>query len=261
MNSCLYECEVMHHRLAPKEHRFSYSIFMFYIDLDEIELLHQKNLLFSRNRFNWFSLRDNDHLQFSKPNEKSIKENIIEYLASQHIELEGGKIMLLTNVATLGYTFNPISIYLCFDAEQKPVCAVAEVNNTHDEMKLYVLSGDHLHQQTFRRLVAKYFYVSPFADLDSSFEFIFTIPDETVNMRVDDYQHGKRFLLSSLKGKRKVFKDSNLLWYGLRFPFVTIKIITLIYWQALLLMIKGIPHQKKNFNPHMQRDLYSTKKM
>ena len=37
MNSCLYACSVMHHRLSPKEHRFRYRIFMLALDLDEID--------------------------------------------------------------------------------------------------------------------------------------------------------------------------------------------------------------------------------
>lgn len=264
MTSCLYECEVMHHRLSPREHKFSYKIFMFYINLDEIDIVHEQHLLFSRNRFNWFNFRDRDHFNFSNKEstnkKQSIKENIVEYLKSQQVEWRDGTIMLLTNVSTLGYSFNPISIYLCFDEQQTPICSIAEVCNTHSEMKLYLLNSNHLQHETFRRLLPKNFYVSPFADLDSSFDFIFNVPNDSLFMRVDDYQKGKRFLISALRGKQKKLNDVNLLWYGFRFPFITIKIIVLIYWQALVLYFKGIPYQKKNFNLHMQRDLYSTKK-
>ena len=37
LRSALYECDVMHHRLEPKEHHFRYRIFMFALDLDEID--------------------------------------------------------------------------------------------------------------------------------------------------------------------------------------------------------------------------------
>ena len=47
MNSCLYECAVMHHRFAPKVHHFSHDIFMFYLDLDELEIVAKKILPFS----------------------------------------------------------------------------------------------------------------------------------------------------------------------------------------------------------------------
>jgi uncharacterized protein len=61
MNSCIYKCSVMHHRLAPKEHKFSYDVFMFYIDLDELELLSKTNWLLSWNRFNLFGFYNKDH--------------------------------------------------------------------------------------------------------------------------------------------------------------------------------------------------------
>jgi len=61
-NSCLYECSVMHHRLAPKKHFFQHAIFMFYLDLDELDSIARKTFLFSRNRWNLYTFRDDDHL-------------------------------------------------------------------------------------------------------------------------------------------------------------------------------------------------------
>src|ERR1051325_1764796 len=114
MNSCLYRTKVMHHRLEPKQHRFHYNVFMFYIDLDEIGLLSKKILLISRNRFNVFNFRDKDHLQLPKENPdktKSIKEHIKDYLKQNGIGLKDEKIFLLTNLCTFGYQFNPVSFY------------------------------------------------------------------------------------------------------------------------------------------------------
>ena len=86
MNSCLYRCEVMHHRLFPTEHKFRYNIFMFYIDLDELEMLGKTLLFFSNEHFNWFNFRKEDHLQFPLGrghNDKTVKQNVQEYLLSQ----------------------------------------------------------------------------------------------------------------------------------------------------------------------------------
>ena len=49
MNSCLYKATVMHHRLAPKQHRFHYQVYLFYLDLDEIDMLSGKLRWMSRN--------------------------------------------------------------------------------------------------------------------------------------------------------------------------------------------------------------------
>jgi uncharacterized protein len=264
MNSCLYRCEVMHHRLFPKKNRFEYSIFMFCFDLDELDILHKKLWIFSRNRFNFFTFRDKDHLQFPLGegyNSKTVKQNITGFLFSHDIKLEDGKILLVTNTSVLGYSFNPISFYLCFDAIGNPVCAVAEVCNTHGEMKLYLLDNSCLSVNTFQQKASKNFYVSPFISLSSAFDFVFKIPGEHLHMRVDDYEDNKRVLLTSLTGQKKQLTDLRLLWYALRFPLITVKIITLIYWQAFLLYLKKIPFQRKHVNVHLQQDAHRYKNL
>src|SRR5471030_2335751 len=101
MNSCLYKAKVMHHRLAPKVHSFHYEIFMFYLDLDEIDDLHQQLKFMSRNKFNLFNFRDKDHLQLpmEQPDtSKNIRQHITHYLHEHGVEIGNGRIMLLTNL-------------------------------------------------------------------------------------------------------------------------------------------------------------------
>ena len=91
MNSCLYECDVMHHRLEPKVNQFRYRIFMFSLDLDEIDSLRIPFL--SRNRWNLYEFRDRDHLTIEGLETKSVKENVIGYLALNGIQFPpGGRI-------------------------------------------------------------------------------------------------------------------------------------------------------------------------
>ncbi len=51
-------------------------------------------------------------------NNRSVKENILLYLKEQGVTKNVTSIRLLTNVSTLGYSFNPISFYLCFDENE-----------------------------------------------------------------------------------------------------------------------------------------------
>jgi DUF1365 family protein len=249
----------MHHRLSPKEHRFHYSIFMFYLDLDEIDGLSKRLKFMSRNRFNLFNFRDKDHLQLPKENpdtSKNIRQHITNYLLQNGVDIGNGRIMVLTNLSTLGYQFNPVSFYFCYNEQNNPVCSVVEVCNTFMEMKPYFLGADTKQGDEFKLNTAKYFYVSPFIDMDTNFDFDLRVPDEKLQLRIDDYdKEGKRFFISTLSGKRKPLTDANLFLYFISFPLITLKVIGLIHWQALKLWLKKIPYHKKEADKHLQKDV------
>jgi len=259
-NSCLYKAKVMHHRLAPKVHRFHYEVFMFYLDLDEIDKIAKRMKFMSRNRFNLFNFRDKDHLQLPKENpdtSKNIRQHITTYLQSNGVNIGNGRIMVLTNLCTAGYQFNPVSFYFCYDEQGQPTCSVVEVCNTYLEMKPYFLGVDTRQGDEFKYHTAKYFYVSPFMDMDTSFDFDLHIPGKKLQLKIDDYdQDGKRFFISTLSGVRKPLTDASLLLYFFSFPLITLKIIGLIHWQALKLWLKKIPYHKKEANKDLQREVY-----
>lgn len=249
----------MHNRLEPKKNRFHYDVFMFCLDLDEIDSVAKKMRLMSRNKFNFFTFRDKDHLQLpqgSPDTSKNVKAHIIDYIKQNGVDIGKGKIMLLTNLCTLGYQFNPVSFYYCFDEVGEPQCAVVEVCNTFHEMKPYFIGKEQLKDNKFHLNTTKYFYVSPFIDMDTNFDFNLHIPGEKLNIRIDDYKEGTRFFISTLTGKRKALTDARLAWFLLRFPFITLKVISLIHWQALILWLKKIPYYKKSEKKDLQREVY-----
>lgn len=240
----------MHHRLEPLKNRFVYNVFMFAVDLDEVDTLHSRLWFFSRNRFNLFQFRDRDHVNYGKPH---LKENIVAYLRQHGIELNNGRIILVTNLRTFGYVFNPVSFYFCFDENNSPVCAIAEVGNTFGELKPYLLRTQNRTETGFRATMQKYFYVSPFIDLDTFFDFQLNIPGEKLHIVINDYNDGKKIFLSAVTGIRKPLTDARLLWYTIRFPFITLQVITLIHWQALKLYLKKLPYLKKDDHPELQK--------
>jgi len=260
INSCLYRARVMHHRLSPKKHQFHYNIFMFYLDLDEIDALSSKLWWMSRNRFNLFNFRDGDHLQLPIENPdktKNTRQHITSYLAENGVEIGNGRIMVLTNLCTLGYQFNPVSFYYCFDETGSPVCAIAEVCNTFHEMKPYFLGTASPASNRFRLNTRKDFYVSPFIDLDTSFDFRLDIPDQKLKVKINDYdKDGNLFFLSSLAGTKAKLTDANLLIYFCSFPLITLKIIILIHWQAFLLWSKKFSFIRKSDNPILQKEVF-----
>lgn len=253
-NSALYSCEVYHARSEKLKRRFKYRTFMFYIDLDEFSAISNKIWLVSHNRFNYFNFRDKDHLQLKPGKVQSVRSQIESFLFQNDITQKPRKICLLTNLCTLGYQFNPVSFYYCFDENENAFACIAEVNNTFGEMKLFLLDSKSLERNVFKERKKKFFYVSPFIDHDVDFDFHLSVPDKELYNRIDDYKGDKRIFTASLQGKKSKLSNANLAKFILRFPIMTLTVIFLIHYQALLLLLKGVPYFKKNENIHLQQN-------
>jgi DUF1365 family protein len=271
MQSCLYECHIMHRRFAPKAHRFLYRIFLFAIDLDELDALHRRLAFFSVNRPNIYAFRERDYLPTGEPLHNSrtaapapaiaaasLKERVTAFLAANGVDLAGGRVMLVTLPRVFGYLFNPVSFYFCYDRSGAPVATLAEVTNTFKEMKPYVLgpptqagTGD-----AFRLRTPKYFYVSPYSEVDVDFDFILHPPAARLSIRIDDYVGPSRTLTSMLTGERRELTNARLAWFTLKYPLITLRVISLIHWHALLLWMKRVPWFAKSARADDQRALH-----
>ena len=62
-----------------------------------------------------------------------------------------------------------------------------------------------------------------------------------------------------LSARKKKLTSLRLLNYFLKFPLLSIQVISLIHWQALKLWLKGVKYIPKNENLHLQKDIYYTK--
>ena len=256
MNSCFYECDVFHRRLRPKQHEFLYRVFYFYLDLDESEEAAGKLKIFSVNRPNIYSLHDKDHFQYEKTI-RPIATNVREFLERSGCPLEpGGSIRMLCFPRFLGYVFNPITIYFCFTADGRPHAGVVEVGNTFRELKPYLVPRASDGKCDFEVRVPKEYYVSPFSPVDLDFHFRLHLPDGQLRVFIDDHDAGGKVLLSTLTGKRRELTLANLAKFTARFPFITLKVIGLIHWQALRLWLKRIPFFWKETRAEDQRGVF-----
>ena len=296
LNSCFYECSVLHHRFAPKAHRFVYRIFLFAFDLDELPELHRRLPLFSLNRPNLFSFRESDFLPTSEPlhnpsssapgtrnpETRNLKARVLAHLAAHGVDLTGGRVVLVTLPRIFGYLFNPVSFYFCYDRAGACVASLAEVTNTFKEMKPYFLgpdtrtpsdaasaksvsdpstlnsqhSTDRASSAVFHRRTPKHFYVSPFSDVDVAFDFTLRTPGERLSIQIDDYVGAERTLTSTLAGPRRALTSARLAWFTLKYPLLTLRIIALIHWHAARLWLRRLPWFAKSARPGDQRDLY-----
>jgi hypothetical protein len=244
----------MHDRQSPKRYKFVHKIFMFYLDLDEISSISSMNGLFGHNQHKVYDFRDTDHITngFS-----SIKENIRAYLKTQGVEQKIQRIQLMTNVRTFGYIFNPVSFYFCFDATDSPVCVVSEIGNTFGELKYFYLGPDKKSARVFSDRQVKYYYISPFMELDNQLDFSIQVPDERLNITIDTIKNGEKLFWSSMTGPRKPLTTPALWWYTVKYPWVTFKVIFLIHWHAAMLhFFRKVAHHAKEDNPQLQREVH-----
>ena len=253
LTSCLYDCEVVHHRLSPKRHGFRYRLFYLDVDLDELPALSRKLWLFGYNRRNFYSFRDSDHLDLGTGG--GLRANLSAWLAENGVDLQpDDRIRLVTLPRILGYIFNPVCFYFVV-RNGEAIHVVVEVCNTYKEVKPYLI-GTPKAPGKFELTTPKHFYVSPFTSLTAEFNFRVNVPGEQLEIHIDDRENGETILVSWLRGERKALTNTRLLWFAARFPLLTAQVMFKIHWQALKLWMKRIPYFGKRANPDLQRDLY-----
>ena len=240
----LYFGKVMHARLRPVRHRFSYRVLSLLIDLDRLDEADHQSRLFAVNRAALFSFHEADH---GERNGASLSNYARRLAAARGIALPGGRIQLLCYPRLLGYVFNPLSIYFCYRSSGELALLIYEVRNTFGEIHPYVLQVDHVRKgsdgrgDAVRQSQPKQFYVSPFIGMDTRYHFRLAPPSETLKVRILQTNETGPVLAAGFSGSRRPLTSRLLLGALLTMPLLTFKVVAAIHWEALRLWIKGAP--------------------
>ncbi|WP_224824984.1 DUF1365 domain-containing protein [Cognatishimia sp. MH4019] len=226
--------ETFHGRRGAIENAFRYTID--YVML-EPEQEVKTPALFGRNRGNLTSLQDSDHGGPPKEGRGAIW--VREVLAAHHLDLPG-RVILLAQPRVLGHVFNPVSFWLCHDAEDRMCAVIAEVSNTFGDRHSYLCHHDDLREISREDTLqaTKIFHVSPFQQIEGGYTFRFDIRDDKIGIWID-YSAGNGGLIATLVGKRVPLTNAGILKACLRRPFGSRRVLGLIHWQALKLWAKG----------------------
>lgn len=248
MNSHFYISLVRHIRFIPKKYKFDYSFFWTKFDLDELDQLHTRTKIFSRNSFNLVSYYDDDHINLGY---KTTRENIQAFLFEQGITEGLRKVELLTNPRVLGYTFNPVSFYFLETISNNYI--VIEIGNTFNERKPYLVKPDCYSDGEWTYTTPKHFYISPFTSVENTMTFKIKKVADQLNITIDDFnKKGELEVKALYTGKKEEWTSENLLRLCFRYPFITFRIIFSIHYHALKLFLMRIPFWKKSDDDHLQ---------
>jgi DUF1365 family protein len=237
--AALYVGDVMHARLRPRRHHFTYRVLNLLIDLDRLNEANGQSVLFGVNRPALYSFREADHgLRDGSP-----LRSYAQCRAAEHgIDLTGGQVLLLCYPRLLGYAFTPLSVYFCHHADGTLALMIYEVRNTFGEMHSYVLpvGAGELNTAGLRQSQDKTFYVSPFLEMAMRYHFRVKPPCDDVSLRILQTDRDGPLLAATFHGQRRALTTRALLRAFIALPLVTFKVVAAIHWEALRLWVKGV---------------------
>jgi len=235
----LYFGKVFHERHTPFSHKFTYSVFTLWCDLDELPNLSKKLTFFSINKWNILSFYNKDH----GPRDGSDIGPWIEKAAlEKNIELKGGKIFFLGFPRLWGCAFTPLSLYICYHKNGKLKAILYQVKNTFGEQHgyLFEVTSDNLSSEC-----EKIFHVSPFIPMNCQYKFRLNEPSDTFHLAIHQFLPDAKILTATWDGERYDLNDKNILKAILKHPLMTFKVIAGIHWEAFNIWIKGAKYIKK----------------
>ena len=239
MKSCLYEGILRHRRLVPRPHEFQYRVFMPYLCLQELPELFADKKFWSATGPGLAQFRRSDFLgDPAIPLESEVRRRIEEETGANHT----GPIYLLANLRYFGHIVNPIACYYCFNEDETRLeHLVAEVNNPPwNERHSYVLPGPD-DGRWLKTSFDKAFHVSPFNPMDMRYHWRSNTPDRRLVLHMENSSKGEKVFDATLSMSAQPMSAKNLNRLLLRHPFMTMKVGSAIYWQALRLYLKGVP--------------------
>ncbi|HZZ97331.1 MAG TPA: DUF1365 family protein [Jatrophihabitantaceae bacterium] len=235
MSGTLFEIDIAHVRAEPVRHDVRHRSYQWFVDVDDLPSLPRG--------LRWLARFESaDHV--GDPT-RTLRENIDAYLADNGIDLHGGQITMLANARSVGYVFNPLSLFWCHDPAGQVVCVVAEVHNTYGQRHRYLLRTD----ESGRVDTEKRFYVSPFYPVDGYYRMSLPEPTDRLAVTITLHRPERKPFTASVRGVAIDATTRAVVATALRHPVESWLVRTLITAHGIRLWRKGLPVQPRSPHP------------
>jgi DUF1365 family protein len=238
-DGALYAGDVVHKRARPKRHSLRYSTVSLLVDLDRLDELDGRLSLFSVNRFNLFSLRLGD---FGPRDGTPLRDFLASKAKAAGVGERVTRVRMLCYPRIVGLGFNPLTVYYLDDEAGRTLMLVYEVHNTFGERHFYDAVVETAGGVIADHSLAKAFYVSPFNTVGGTYRFSVRPPGDAVFTGITLSDESGGLVTAYHCADRQALSDASLLRLAAAQPWAGVKVVAAIYWEALRLWLKGIPH-------------------
>jgi hypothetical protein len=250
----LYRGPVMHARMKPAPHRFTYGVFSLLIDVGRLDAARRLSRFFSIGRFNLLAFDPKDH---GPEDGGPLFDHVAGLLGEAGLTERPARVLLWCYPRVFGLVFNPIAIYFAYAHDDRLIGLVYEVRNTFGDKHSYVapVREGELSTAGLRQARDKLFYVSPFMDMPMRYRFRIRPPGATLAVRILETDSEGPILAATFHGDAAPLSDRMVLGAVLPMPWQTLKVVGGIHWEALKLWFKGVRfHQRPPAPPAASLD-------
>lgn len=219
---------VLHERRKPWRHGLAFTTYEWLVDLDRP--LPASFLA---------SFLPKDHFGGKAPSLRAA----VETFAREHgaAVSQGDRLLMLASARSLGYVFNPLSVYWCIDSTNRVRWAILEIHNTYGDRHAHVIYPD----ETGRAVIPKEFYVSPFFTIEGEYRVRLIASPTHVHASVNLHQQGELVFTASFTGKPIPATTTSFLRAAIRTPFATYQTMLRIRLHGIWLWLRRLPVIKR----------------